>query len=165
MISKTAAVVSLTIAASLAGCASMTPPVRPAYTGTDTVNSASKSQLVGIWTVTDLNPYPESGPQSTTIEYREDGTVHGMIIPQGESAEVMGNMRFELDGQWTLTGDTVSHQDIQMNSAGDNPMASLIGKMVNSRPGISGQANIYELSANRMVMVGSDGAAMEYVRQ
>ena len=149
----------------LSACASLTPPARPGYSGADTINIAQATQLVGTWAVNDLNPYPNTEPQSTTIEYRDDGTVVGTLIPQGESSDALGNLQFELTGEWTLEGDTVIHQNVTMNSTSDSALGGLIGRVVNNQRGISGQANIYELSTNRIVMVGNDGTAMEYIRQ
>lgn len=149
----------------LTSCASLTPPSRPDYAGADKVNSADVSQLIGAWTVKSLNPYPNEEPQRTTIEYKKDGVVLGSVEPQGESAAVLGNMRFELTGDWSLEGDQVRHSNIEMNSSSDNVMGSMVSKLINSQKGIAGEGNIYELSANRMVIMGSDGSAMEYVRQ
>ena len=152
---------------SLASCASLTPPVRPAYTGADSVSTATQSQLVGVWTVNNLNPYPDSEPQRTTIEYKADGSVLGQVIPEGESAKALGNMTFEMTGNWRLDGDVITHENMEMNviTEGENKLMNVLGNMFSKKNGLSGQANIYELSANRIVMVGSDGGAMEYVRQ
>ncbi len=149
----------------LASCASLTPPTRPDYTGSDDVQSAQTQQLVGKWAVSELNPLPQTEPQTTLIEYRSDGTVTGLITPSGEGLEALGNLQFELSGNWTLEADVVTHQNITMSSTRDDTLGSMISNMVNNQKGIAGQANIYELSADRIVMVGSDGAAMEYVRQ
>lgn len=149
----------------LSACASLTPLERPGYTGADTIDTAQATQLIGSWVVTDLNPLPNSEPQSTTIEYRDDGTVLGTLTPQGESADALGNIQFELTGEWVLNGDTVVHQNITMSSTSDSAMGDLLSRMVNNQKGIAGQANIYELSNDRIVMVGTDGAAMEYIRQ
>ena len=161
-LAATAIILSATV---LSACASLTPPERPRYAGADSVDSAQPAQLVGVWAVTDLNPYPNSEPQNTIIEYRDDGTVAGTLVPQGESADALGNMQFELTGEWVLDGDTVIHENVTMNSTSDNAVGDLIGRVINKQEGISGQANIYELSTDRIVMVGSDGAAMEYIRQ
>lgn len=156
---------SLAILIFATGCASLKPPVRPAYTGADTVNTATASQLVGAWAVHSMNPFPNEEPQETTIEYKPDGTVVGTVVPQGESAAVLGNMRFELTGGWVLEGDQVIHSDIKMSASSDNAMGAVLSNMINNTKGIAGEGNIYELSANRMVIVGSDGSAMEYNRQ
>lgn len=150
----------------VSGCSSLKPPVRPDYTGTDQVTMAKPAQLLGTWTVIDLNPYPESDPQSVTIEYKQDGSVHGLIIPQGESAAALGYMKFNLTGFWQLDGDTINHTKLEMESAGDNnQLGSFISKMVSKHQSVSGQANIFEISESRIVMVGRDGNAMEYTRQ
>ncbi|MGQ7847497.1 hypothetical protein ACUNV4_23605 [Granulosicoccus sp. 3-233] len=149
----------------ISGCASLSPPVRPDYTGADQVNTAEASQLVGVWRITPLNPYPDAEPQETTIEYLADGTVVGESIPGGESAAVLGDARFTFRGTWSLEGDTVVHEDVQMSTTGGNAMASMMTRLIGSRQDISGSANIYELTADRIVMVGDDGNATEYVRQ
>lgn len=147
------------------GCASLKPPVRPDYSGSDTVTQAQPAQLVGVWSVTDLNPYPGSDPQLTLIEYRTDGSVVGTVTPQGEGADALGNMQFKLAGQWMLSEDVVTHQNMTMTSTSDSAIGDYVSKLINKQKGISGQANIHELSPARIVMVGSDGAAMEYLRQ
>ncbi|ASJ71056.1 hypothetical protein IMCC3135_04715 [Granulosicoccus antarcticus IMCC3135] len=167
MIRKSSLVAVLASTMVMASCASLKPSERPAYTGADTVSSANPSQLVGLWTMSDLNPYPQAEPQSRTIEYRSDGTLTGQITPEGESAKALGGMTFEMSGRWQLEEDRITHEGLEMKviSDGSNPMASLLGKAFSQKKNLSGQANIYELSANRIVMVGSDGVAMEYVRQ
>ena len=159
--------VLLATAIALTSCASLTPPERPAYTGVDSVSTATQSQLVGVWTVNNLNPYPDSEPQRTTIEYKADGSVLGQVIPEGESAKALGNMTFEMTGNWRLDGDVISHENMEMNiiTEDDNKLMNVLGNLFGKKNGLSGQANIYELSANRIVMVGADGGAMEYVRQ
>lgn len=156
---------SLAICIFATSCVSLKPPARPAYTGADTVNTATASQLLGAWAVRSLNPFPNEEPQETTIEYKEGGTVIGTLIPQGESVAVLGDIQFELTGNWILEGDQVIHSDIQMNANSENPMAAILSNAINNSEGIAGEGNIYELSANRMVIVGTDGSAMEYRRQ
>ena len=156
---------SLAIIVFITSCASFKPPVRPAYTGADTVNTATASQLVGAWMVRSMNPFPDEEPQETTIEYKQDGTVISTVTPQGESIAVLGDIQFELKGDWILEDDQLIHSDLQMSANTDNPMAAILSKAINSSKGIAGKGNIYELSANRMVIVGSDGSAMEYQRQ
>ena len=165
MIKSKKTVASLALIIFTTSCASFKPPARPAYTGADVINTATTSQLVGAWMVRSLNPFPNEEPQETTIEYKQDGTVIGTVIPQGESVAVLGDIQFELQGDWILEGDQITHSDIQMSTNSDNPMAAILSKAINGSKGIAGEGNIYELSANRMVIVGTDGSAMEYQRQ
>ena len=156
----------LTGCAMLASCASLKPPERPAYSGPDTTTTVEATELVGVWTVKELNPYPDSPPQSTTIEYKADGTVTGLVEPQGEQADVLGNMQFEMNGKWVLAGDLVTHSDMNVEAVGDSNVAKIITNLFkDNADNLSGQANIYEFTADRMVTVGTDGAAMEYIRQ
>lgn len=149
----------------LTGCSSLKAPQRPDYTGADNVTTAMATQLIGTWIVSDLNPYPGNESQTTTIEYRDDGTVRGTMIPGDKGMEAFGKMEFELTGNWILNGDIVSHENVTMSSTSDNAMADLVSNIINSRPAITSTANIYELSDSRMILVGSDGNAMEYLRQ
>lgn len=155
----------LLLTAILTGCNSLKSPERPAYSGTDTVNTVDASHLIGTWISTELNPYPDNEAQSTTIEYRSDGTVKGTMILSGEQWQSLGDMEFELNGNWAVANDIVTHQNITMRSTSDDALGKTISNIINSRPAISGQANIYEMSYSTMIMVGSDGTAMKYVRQ
>ena len=151
-------------ATTITGCASLSSPNRPAYTGADNITSAQPEQLVGIWRVTRLNPVSGTEPQPTIIEYRGDGTVVGSTTIDGEGFGATGPLEFVLSGQWTLDADVVIHQNITMSSKDDSPIGSIISNTINNQKDISGKANIYELSANRIVMLGSDGDAKEYIR-
>jgi len=150
------------------GCATLAPPERPAYTGTDNISSAEANQLVGVWRVKALNPYPDAPSQTTIIEYHADGRVGGKIQMNNDDpnrTDPFADMQFDIQGQWVLNIDTITHKDIQMISTTDNAMSAMIANIINQQRGISGQANIYELSSDRIVMVGNDGTAMEYSRQ
>lgn len=158
---------AVALAALLAsGCASFTPPERPAWNGSDQVGDVAPEQLVGTWNVTPLNPYPDAEPQTTVIEYRADGTVGGRIEPEGRSALAFGaDTVFELSGEWRVADGIVSHENIEMEAVSESAMAQLMSNMINSMSrGIEGSANVYELDANRIVMLGEDGAAMRYER-
>lgn len=159
--------ISLTLSSILASsCASTKPPPRPDYTGNDQVSAISADQLVGTWLVTPLNPYPGEGDQETVIEYLGNGTVSGQITPQGEGAAALGSTSFTMSGDWSVNGDTVSHANISMEENSGSTMGALLSQIINSSThNVAGSANVYELSDNRIVMVGSDGAAMQYVRQ
>ena len=157
--------VFLLTAITLTSCASLSPPGRPGYAGIDNISSAQPGQLIGTWRVTDLNPIAGTEPNQTIIEYRADGSVIGNLRIDGEEFEAIGPIEFELTGQWTLNADTVIHENITMNSKSESEFGSLISNVINQQKGISGQANIYELSPDRIVMLSSDGAAKEYIRQ
>jgi len=149
----------------LASCTSFKAPVRPDYRGVDNVNTVDPTQLVGTWISTELNPYPGTKANSTPIEYRSDGTVKGTMTLEEEGMQALDDMKFELNGNWFLAMGVVYHQNITVKSLSDSALGTSISDLINRRPAISGQANIYEISDSRMVMVSSDGTAMEYVRQ
>ena len=164
MKNKLSIIVLLISATMISSCASLSSPTRPGYTGADNISSAQPEQLIGIWRVNELNPISGSEPQPTIIEYRDDGTVVGNTTFDGEEFGASGPLEFILTGQWTLDADIVIHENIIMSSKDDSPIGSIISNVVNNQKGTSGKANIYELSANRIVMLGSDGDAKEYIR-
>ena len=150
----------------LGGCAAFSPPERPAWDGPDLVGDVDPGRLVGVWRVTPLNPYPDQGSQDTVIEYRADGTVVGRIDPgDDESMAAFGDAEFDLSGRWSVVDGSVVHEDMTMESTSDNPLGKMVSGMINgSRRDFGGRADIRELDADRMVMLGTDGAAMRYDR-
>ena len=151
---------------SASGCVSLTPPERPAWQGTDQVGDVPPESLVGVWRVRELNPYPDAEPQDVTIEYRDDGTVSGRIVPRGPSANAFGDIAFQMNGQWKVDAGIVSHSDVEMETIGDNAFARMMSGVVNGlERDLGGSADIQELGADRIVMLGTDGGAMEYLRQ
>ena len=161
---RTALAASALIA--LGGCASMTPPERPLWDGPDLVDAVDPARLVGVWKVTPLNPYPEQGPQETVIEYRADGTVTGELDPgDDEAMAALGDVRFEMNGRWSVADGSVTHEDVTMESLSDNAFAKMMSGMINgAKRDLGGTADIRELEADHMVMLGTDGAAMRYDR-
>lgn len=154
---------SVCITVFIAACASSAPSTRPAYTGPDTVSEVQRQQIVGRWAAKELNPVNAQPSRTTIIEYSSDGGVKGFIkLAIAANAQTL---EFEVTGGWSVEGDVISHKNITMKSTADNEAGQRLSKLVNSQSDISGVARIYELTNNRMVMVGTDGVAMEYIRQ
>lgn len=148
------------------GCAALSPPERPVYEGRDRVGEVAPDQLVGVWNVTPLNPYPDQPEQTTVIEYRADGSVIGHVESGAGATATMGNLTFEVTGEWTVADGRVSHRNVKMEAMSDSTFAKLMSSMVNgTKRDLGGEADVHELDANRIVMLGTDGAAMEYVRR
>lgn len=148
------------------GCAAIEPLDRTPYKGADLISTARASQVVGIWQVKALNPTANAQPQQTTIEYRVDGTVSGTVLITNEAQNDPGIGSFRIEGNWSLQGDVLSHTNITMTSLESDALGALLSEMINSSTrDLGDQANIQELSDERMVLLGSDGAAMVYTRQ
>ena len=159
-----AALLALAVAS---GCATFAPePERPAYGGTDQVGDVAADSLVGTWRVTALNPFPDQPPQETIIEYRADGSVTGQVDMDERSMAMMGeNARLEITGLWSIEGGVVNHSDMDVEIVDGNALARMAGGIVSGAMGdIASRADVYELTAERIVMVGEDGAAMRYDR-
>jgi len=124
--------------------------------------------LIGLWRVTPLNPYPDQGEQETVIEYRADGTVLGQVEPRdAEATAVFGDTRFEMSGRWSVVDGRVVHEGIEVEARSEsgNPVARMMSEMMNGvTRDIDGAADIRELDDDRIVMLGTDGAAVRYDR-
>lgn len=149
----------------LSGCTLLSLPERPVYQGTDSVSIASPDQIIGTWKVVELNPLPNTPAQSTTIEYLANGEVTGYVETLDNDSELPAGFTMKLRGEWSLVGDVVTHNNMTMSSTDNSPFSQLLTDAFNSQPKIESQANIMEIDTNRFVMIGQDGAAMEYTRQ
>lgn len=155
------------VMSSLVGCATTRPPVRSPWTGVDTVDAVDSDAFVGDWRLTVLNPYEGQELAPTTIRYDADGTFHSEIMPNGEGAEAIGSDRLVMSGRWSVGHGLLRHADLEMSSPGGSVIAQIIADMINeNRKDIAGTADVYELSAERIVTVGTeDGVANALERQ
>jgi len=156
----------IAITFALTACASSSGPAVPRYTGTDQINDVSADAFIGEWDLTILNPRDGQETNPTTVTYSADGAFTGTIFPTGQSASVLGDDSLNMTGTWSTTNGLLRHENVEMSSSGDNELASFMASMMNglSRD-VGGTANIYELSANYMVLVGEDGVATRYDRR
>lgn len=158
--------VSLAICVSLTSCASLSPPKRPDYTGPDQVTTFDASQIIGQWRVTELNPLPDTTPSDTTIEYRADGTAFGVVIPRDQQFTSLGSMKFEMTADWSVEGEQLVHTNYDIAEVSGSEFGALMTQVMKRASGSAkpSTANLMELSRDRMIMLGSDGAAMQYDR-
>ncbi len=148
----------------ISGCASMSQPKRTAYAGTDNVGTATPEMLIGNWSVKLLNPIEGENTLDVKTSYNSDGSVIMTALTQ-QSANPMGTIALELTGAWSIEGDSVAVQLKSMKETSGNKMASMIvGMMGNMKEKMGGKANIYEASADRVVLVSDDGQAQELTR-
>jgi len=148
----------------ISGCASMSQPKRATYTGADNVGTVTPEMIIGSWNVKSLNP--TEGEETTSIKskYTPDGTVVMNVIPQA-AASPMGTIELEMVGAWSIEGDNILMQLKSMKETSGNKMANMIvGMMGSMKEKMGGKANIYEASADRIVMVADDGSAQEWTR-
>ena len=137
-----------------------------AYSGADAVTTFDAAQLVGVWNITPLNPLEGEGNVKAIIEYRADGTLLGQSEPTGQGTAALGELKFETTGNWAIDGELVAHSNLEIKEVTGNKLAGVLGSIIrNASRNVAAQANIYELTSDRMVMVGTtDGQAMAYDR-
>ena len=150
----------------LTACATSSGPSVPPYTGTDQVSDVSADAFIGNWYLTIINPRDGQETNPTTVTYSADGAFTGTISPTGQSASVLGDDTLNMTGTWSTANGLLRHENVEMSSSGNNELASFMASMMNglSRD-VGGTANVYELSAQHMVLVGEDGVATRYDRR
>ncbi|MGH1357328.1 MAG: hypothetical protein ACRBC3_01055 [Burkholderiaceae bacterium] len=146
----------------IAGCASSgSSQSIPPYTGKDQVGAVSKDMIIGNWSGRVLNPVQGQPTNNFTATFSQDGkTVYN--VDNGQSGM---NLKFQMIGTWTVEGDLITTQLDSINEVSGNALGGLMAKMMSSmRDRMSGSANVYEASANRLVLVGKEGQAQEFTR-
>ena len=68
-------------------------------------------------------------------------------------------------GTWTVQGDTIATQLESVREVSGNTLGGLMARMMSGmREKMSGSANVYEATPNRLVIVSDDGQAQELTR-
>lgn len=144
----------------IAAC--VTQPPRAPYTGSDTVGAISKNMLIGHWKIRILNPIEGEQLDSADIHYRDDGT----LLLNSQSSSSGMDMALEISGTWSIQGDLVNQKMESIRETSDNKIAAMMIPLMNSmKSRMSGSANVYSASADRVVLVSSTGGqAQELTR-
>lgn len=156
---------TLTCMLTLTACGS--PPKREPYAGVDQVGEINKSQMVGDWNIIVLNPVADEDKSTITTSYKSDGTWTSTVIPPEEQNRDLGPMKFAGEGSWQIDGDSML---ATMNNIEETTGHKLGGFMTSVMSlfmsKMSGTANAYEMSADRMVFVHEEtGQATLLVRR
>ena len=166
-VNNTMRVLLATLGLIVSSCATQHTPLRANYSGPDNISLANANCLVGTWRAKEINPIENRRPQGSIIKYHSDGTV--TAIPGsakiGQATQQPDDLKLLITGNWTLQNDLIIHSNISMQSLSNDEASLLLSELINhAGHELGGTANIYELSANRMVTVGSDGVAVEHIR-
>ena len=140
------------------GCASLplTGPKRPAYTGKDTVTTVNPSGFIGTWRVKVLNPIEGEKQQKITYSYKPDGTVL-MVSDNRNSGNPMSDMVLEMTGSWKIHNGIIPQKLESVRETSGNKFAGiLVGVMSSLKSKLSGDANVYTMQPNRIVLVSED---------
>lgn len=149
----------------LAGCATTRDRIS-VYTGADSVADIEASAFVGTWDMTILNPREGQEVNPTIVTYSDDGSFNSVITPEEVSSSALGNAPLNLSGNWSTADGVVSHHNVELSAGGDDPAASFITQLLNSiSRDFGGSANVYEVSATHVILVGEDGVATRYDRR
>jgi hypothetical protein len=146
-------------------CASMSQPKRSAYAGPDNIGAIKPEMLIGNWRHRQLNPIQGEDTQEVTSTYKANGTAVMNVKPKVAADNPMENIAMEMTGTWSIEGENIIMRLESMRETSGNKIASFMtGILGNMKKKLSGTANIYEASANRIVLVSTDGQAQELTR-
>ena len=137
--------------------------MRAPYTGADNVGPLANDMLIGNWSVKVLNPI--EGEQSggvTDVSYSADGTI---VMNANPSAQGM-DMALRMTGSWAIEGDLVTQTLESIEETSGSQLGALLKPFLNGMKNrATGSANIFEASADRVILVSTgDGQALEYTR-
>lgn len=151
------------LALGLAGCAAMgPPPPPPPYTGADNVGAVQKSMIVGNWRGRILNPREGTPSTPYDVTYAQDGST---VYKINDSRSGM-NLQMQMLGTWQVEGDLVRVTLESIKETSGNALGGMMATFMSGmKDRMTGTANVYEASANRVVLVGTDGQAVELTRQ
>ena len=141
------------------GCAALTPPKPPAYTGADTVDAVSPDVFIGDWRMVALNPIEGEEVPERRISYTADGAFVAEIEPTEEMAQMTGPEPIRSRGTWSVTDGRVRHDTTDLEVGGDSALSSFVSRLMREAPGLAAEAEIYEAGPQRVVVVTDDGHA------
>lgn len=151
----------LVTAVVLAGCGT-TPPPRPDYNGADSVAGVSEQMFVGQWQGRVLNPIEGESTEPFQVAYNEDSSV---VMNFKDTQSGLG-LEIEGIGTWSIDGETVIVQMESFTETSGSKLGILVSKFASlMKDKATGTMNIYEASADRLVIVSDDGHAQELVRK
>ena len=161
MIISRSVICAITLLFAITGCASKAP-VRSAYSGADSVGAVSSDMFVGNWSVRVLNPIDGEQPGVSNVSYSADGT----IVMNTNSSNQGFDMALRMTGSWQVEGDLVVQTLESIEETSGSNLGVLIKPLLaGMKDRATGSANVYEASANRIVLVSvEDGQAVEYTR-
>jgi hypothetical protein len=118
--------------------------------------------LVGSWSVRILNPLEGEEANQVTAKYNADGSV----VVDSVSTEVGMQMSLRMIGRWSVDGDRITQTLESIEETSGKPINALMRPFMGRlKSRASGTANIYEASANRVVLVSDEsGQAQELTR-
>lgn len=148
---------------SLAACSSLMPGP-PAYTGADTVDAVPAQAFVGTWRLVALNPVDDEEIPERTLTYEADGTFSGMIMPTDDMKSMTGEEPIRMSGTWRVEAGELVHDTSELDIPGDDLISRMSAKVMRSRPPVVSRGNVYERSADRIVIVTEDGYANAFER-
>lgn len=134
------------------------------YNGPDTVGTFTADDIVGTWRMTLLSVEKTPDDPVALVTINADGTAVATTTPP-EGAEI--NFAFESSGTWEIAGDQLKTAMTEMREVSGNRAAAFIGGFASrfiSKDQLSGTANPYVLTAERMVLVDDEGYALQYDR-
>ena len=140
-----------------AGCASSIPPPPVPYAGADAVGAVDGAAFVGDWRLVALNPARGRAVPERTLSYAADGTFTGEIVPTDEMAGLTGDEPIRVRGTWRVDAGRLVHPTQEVEAPGGGFVPQVAAGTADGDGDVA--AEIYEVGADRIVVVGPNGGA------
>ena len=153
----------LCVIAFIGGCASSKPSKRPDYTGEDSITAVNPSMILGEWNTRILNPIEgEETASNAIVKYLEDGSV---VVDSEVDTGGMGVLLMEVSGTWEIKGESIEQVATDVREKSGSALGAVVklfsGRMLKNA---NTTLNIFEASADRLVIVSDHGQAQELIR-
>ena len=144
----------------MAACSS-TSPERPDYNGADSIGGVADQMLIGQWRARSLNPIQGEPTDLGVITYDPEGTVVATFKDEQSGLD----LEYEMIGRWSIQGDNVTVDVESIDETSGNSLGPLVAVFMNAfKKNMGGSFNVYESSADRVVVVATTGQAQEWNR-
>jgi len=125
---------------------------RPEFTGADSVGAVDPGLMVGTWKVEIINSVALEDDLDMQISFNEDKTISAIL--KADLQEPIGKFAYDMKGNWSADGEYVTITPTSMQETTGNTLAGSGEEFFDEEGDV---ANVYEISADHIVMFDEDG--------
>lgn len=133
---------------------------RAEYQGSDSVDIVDPDMLIGTWKVEVINSVALEEDLDIQISFNEDETISAIL--KADIEEPIGKFAYDMKGTWSADGEYVTITPTSMQETTGNALAGSGEEFFDEEGDV---ANVYEISADRIVMFDeNERIAQSYTR-
>ncbi len=150
----------------LSSCATTPASSVPVYEGVDRVTVVKPEHIVGDWNLMVLNPREGQHNGHTRVSYTAEGRFTATLPGDADTSSPLSDITLYLQGDWIAADGQLITRNVQVSSDSQEEIAMMLTTLMNEKSEeLASVANVYEQSANHLVLVSDDGIATRYERQ